>query len=321
MMRLPQAPVWTRQGRIIAPGLAGAGWSLHCQLPTPFRVSRDRLRMYYSSRDAAIHSHVFWVDLEAAPPWRVLEVSDGPVLAPGGLGAFDAFGVMPSSLVVRGDALWMYYVGWGSRPDVPYNACIGLARSQDGWRTFERFLPGPVVGLGPFEPYGVGSSEVAWIGDRWVMWYMSVTEWRQLGDRVEPRYHIKQAFSADGIRWESDGNVALDYLSESEGGIASPTVLHDLDGYWMWFCHRGLVDYRGSGGQAYRLGVAWSPDGTTWTRLPRQTVFSTEPAAGAFDQHMACYPAIYRGETEDYLFYNGSDFGQTGIGYAIKATR
>ena len=66
---------------------------------------------------------------------------------------------------------------------------------------------------------------------------------------------------------------------------------------------------------------AWSPDGTTWTRLPRQTVFSTEPAAGAFDQHMACYPAIYRGETEDYLFYNGSDFGQTGIGYAIKATR
>jgi len=35
---------------------------------------------------------------------------------------------------------------------------------------------------------------------------------------------------------------------------------------------------------------------------------------------MECYPAIFNGPTGTYLFYNGSNFGQTGIGFAERFT-
>jgi hypothetical protein len=314
-MAFPKPPVGVRQGVVIEPGIL-AGWSAHCQMPTPLRTSQTRLRMFFSSRDAANRSHVLWADLEAEPPWRVLEVCERPALGLGGLGTFDAQGVMPTAVVDRGDEVWMYYVGWTVRADVPYHNAIGLARSRDGGRTFERFIPGPVIGTGPFEPYFCGTGDLARIGERWVMWYMSATGWRIVDGKPEPRYHLKQAFSTDGVRWEYGGNIAVDYLSDAEGGIARATVLPVEDGYWMWFCHRGIENYRACGENAYRLGLAWSPDGASWTRLANQVVFSTEPAPAAFDRGMECYPAIYRGATGIYLFYNGSGFGQTGIGYA-----
>ena len=309
-------PILQRRGRIVAPGLLGAGWSDHCQMPTPYRLDDTTIRMFFSSRDAQNQSQLFWMDIEATPPFAVKRVADRPALAQGPLGSFDSHGVMPTAVVERDGALWMYYIGWTVRADVPYHNAIGVARSLDGGKTFERFLPGPVIGTGPHEPYFCGTGDIAKHGDRWVMRYMSATGWRMVAGKPEPRYHLKQAWSEDGIHWDQSGEVAVDYLDEDEGGIARATVLSRPDGYWMWFCHRGIADYRGRGARAYRLGLAWSPDGETWQRLTGAQVFDTPPSAGAFDAHMECYPAIFETAGETYLFYNGSDFGQTGIGYA-----
>ena len=67
---------------------------------------------------------------------------------------------MPTAIVPMGEALWMYYIGWSQRLDVPYHNAIGLARSYDNGKTFERFLPGPVVGTGLNEPYFCGTADV-----------------------------------------------------------------------------------------------------------------------------------------------------------------
>lgn len=313
------APVWARKGLVFAPGLPGAGWSPHCQMPTPFALEDGTLGMFYCSRDAANRAHVFRADLDTSPPWNVQGISDGPVLTPGLPGAFDAAGVMPTALTQMGEELWMYYIGWSVRADVPYHNAIGVVRSRDQGRTFERFLPGPVIGTGPYEPYFCGTGDIVRIGDRWVMYYQSTTEWRELHGKPEPRYHLKQAFSEDGIHWDHGHHVAIDYLSDDEGGVTRATVLPGDDGYWMWFCHRGIDGYRSPGDQAYRLGVAWSPDGLTWQRLPNQDVFTTPPSPEAFDADMECYPAVFRTGADIWLFYNGSGFGQTGVGYATLA--
>ena len=193
------------------------------------------------------------------PPFRIKGIAEHPALAPGKLGAFDSHGVMPTAVVPRNDELWMYYIGWTVRADVPYHNAIGVARSADGGRTFERLVPGPVVGTGPHEPYFCGTGDVAKIGDRWVIWYMSATEWRIVAGKPEPRYHLKQAWSDDGIIWSQDGQTAVDYENDEEGGVARATVLKRPDGYWMWFCHRGIADYRGRGANAYRLGIRRTP--------------------------------------------------------------
>ncbi len=313
---MPNLPMLTRHGIAIEPGLLGRGWSDHCQMPTPFRLNDSTIRMFFSSRDGRNRSNVFWVDVESTPPFRIKGIAEHPALAPGKLGAFDSHGVMPTAVVPRNDELWMYYIGWTVRADVPYHNAIGVARSADGGRTFERLVPGPVVGTGPHEPYFCGTGDVAKIGDRWVIWYMSATEWRIVAGKPEPRYHLKQAWSDDGIIWSQDGQTAVDYENDEEGGVARATVLKRPDGYWMWFCHRGIADYRGRGANAYRLGIAHSSDGQNWKRLIKQPVFSFAPNPGDFDEFMECYPAAFEVGDAAYLFYNGSDFGQTGIGYA-----
>ncbi len=310
------APIWVRQGLILDPGLPGPGWSPHCQMPTPWRLNDTTLRLFYCSRDARNRSHVFRADLSATSPWHLHGQSDGPVLAPGLPGSFDAAGVMPTALVQREDALWMYYIGWTQRTDVPYHNAIGIARSLDGGHSFERFLPGPVLGTSVNEPYFCGTCDVARVGTRWVMWYMSTTEWRLSDGRREPRYHLKQAYSDDGIHWDHGRDVAVDYLNDNEGGIARATVLRRDKHWWMWFCYRGVSGYRGTGPAGYRIGVARSDDGLSWQRLPGQKIFDANPKQGDFDQFMQCYPAVFRTEQGDFLFYNGSDFGQTGIGIA-----
>lgn len=316
----PIAPIWSRRGLVLKPGLAGAGWSDHCQMPTPYRADAKTLRLFYCSRDSNNRAHVFHADIEPCPPWRVLAHSNGPVLAPGPLGSFDAAGVMPTSVVERDGVLWMYYIGWSVRADVPYHNAIGIAQSHDGGRSFARLLPGPVVGTAAREPYFCGTADVARVGDGWRMWYMSATEWRVIGDRTEPRYHLKQASSLDGITWDHGRDVAVDYLSETEGGIARATVMSGADGYWMWFCHRGLTGYHGQGPGAYRLGVAHSPDGSDWRRLPGARIFDSEPDSGDFDADMQCYPAVFETADAVWMFYNGSDFGQTGIGISKLAS-
>lgn len=315
---MPSVPLWKRQGLLLPPGLPGNGWSNHCQMPTPVMLPGGELmRMFFCARDENNRSHMFYVDLLAQPPWSLVSTQATLVLSPGLPGTFDAVGVMPSSLVQQGEELWMYYIGWSQRLDVPYHNAIGIARSFDNGTTFERFLPGPVVGTSLYEPYFCGTADVEQrTQDDWVMWYMSATEWRMGGERAEPRYNLKRASSKDGIHWDHGKEVAIDFLDDEEGGIARATVLQKGGHHWMWYCYRGASGYRGTGAQAYRIGVAWSPDGDAWERLPGQQVFKTPPAAQDFDAHMQCYPIVFNAGENSYLFYNGSDFGQTGIGVA-----
>ena len=311
-------PKWKRQGLIVKPGILGPEWSLHCQMPTPAIIDNKTLRIYFSSRDKWNRSHIFSVDLQNTPPWTVKSVTKQPILSPGDIGTFDAHGVMPTAIINNGNELWMYYIGWSVREDVPYHNAIGIARSLDAGDTFQKLFPGPVISTHTYEPYFCGTADVMVINNQWNMWYMSATEWRIIDGKPEPRYHIKQATSNDGMSWKYGKNIAIDYQSEDEGGIARATVLRDNGEYWMWFCYRGIEDYRGTGVNAYRLGVAHSYDGSDWKRIPAQQIFTTQPKPDDFDYYMECYPAVLNINDESFIFYNGSDFGQSGIGYAVR---
>ena len=56
--------------------------------------------------------------------------------------------------------IWMYFIGWTVRADVPYHNAIGLAVSCDGGDTFERRFAGPVVGSTATEPLFCSTADV-----------------------------------------------------------------------------------------------------------------------------------------------------------------
>ncbi len=318
-------PKFCRQGPLVTSQL-GEHWSNHMQMPTPLQNEDGSLRMFYTARDHNNQSHVFAVDFEGKPPFKVIKAVQQPVLSPGKLGHFDQAGVMPTAIIRHSGAIWMYYIGWSIRQDVPYHNAIGLAKSTDGGISFQRFLQGPIVGTSLTEPFFCGTADVFKLGPRWSMVYMSATEWRVLDGKPEPRYHLKQAFSDDGIHWDLSApaatRIAIDYLNDDEGGVARASVFPLPDGgYGMVFCFRGLFDYRGSGRNAYRLGIASSADGINWQRHIGESPFLPNlPNIKGFDTQMECYPCViyHEDETRFSLFYNGNSFGQTGIGFATS---
>ncbi|WP_245213934.1 hypothetical protein [Rhodoferax sp. AJA081-3] len=132
---------------------------------------------------------------------------------------------------------------------------------------------------------------------------------------MEPRYHLKYAESSDGIHWQRNGVIAIDYGSSDEGGVVRASVCKDGDLYRMWFSYRSLAGYRTKPGSSYRIGYAESVDGITWIRLDEQA--GIDVSEEGWDSFMLAYPEVIDIENNRLMFYNGNGFGLTGIGYAI----
>jgi len=285
----------------------------HAQVPLADPISGDTLRIYFGTRDEGNRTVTSFIEVDSKKPSRVTYVHDRPALGLGELGCFDDCGAMPSWIVDRGAAKYLYYTGWNPSTTVPYRNSIGLAISEDGGRSFQRAFPGPIMDRTREEPHFCAVPCVMIEGGLWRMWYLSCVGWKIVHGRPEPRYHIKYAESSDGISWDRRGLVCIDFNSESEGGIVRPSVLKDKSLYRMWYSYRGLEDYRTNKRHSYRIGYAESADGLQWNRKDE---LGLDVSEAGWDSEMVAYPFVFSREKVEYLFYNGNGFGRSGIGYA-----
>lgn len=306
---------WRKLGLVFCPP-GDKDWNLtHAQVPTVDVGDPGRWRIYFATRDRQNRSYTSYVEVEAGNPTNVLYVHDSPILELGRIGAFDDCGVMPS-WVIDVDALkYLYYIGWTVRNTIPYHNAVGLAVSEDGGRTFQRYAEGPVMGPTLSEPYFCGTSCVLRENGLWRNWYLSCTKWEMINGRAEPFYHIKYAESGDGVHWRREGRVAIDFASPDEGGIVKASVLKDGDVYRMWYSYRKADDYRTHRERSYRIGCAESEDGITWTR--RDDTAGIDVSPNGWDCEMIAYPHVIEHATGRYMFYNGNGFGRSGFGCAV----
>jgi hypothetical protein len=141
---------------------------------------------------------------------------------------------------------------------------------------------------------------------KWRMWYLSCTEWEMVNGVPKHKYHIKYAESADGINWLREGKVAIDYAQDNEHAISRPSVIHDPDGWKMWYSYRG---------QSYRIGYAESADGINWTRMDDRV--GIDVSKTGWDSEMIEYPFVFDHDGKRYMLYNGNNYGITGFGLAV----
>jgi len=300
---------WAKIGFFPVPQGVGPWSASHCQLPTALPLGGDRVRVFYATRDTSQRSHVGYADLRVeGHGFAVEDVAREPVLAPGPMGHFDEHGVFPSCVIRRDGRHLMYFIGWNRGVEAPlFYAAIGLAVSEDG-KVFKRVSPAPILARSEFDPCLVTSPHVYLDDGRWFMSYVSGTAWTRNADgRLQSHYHIKLAESADGIAWERQGKVAIDF-KPGETNIARSAVQKlRVGGYRMWF---SFVD-RSVG--RYRMGYAESTDGRAWKRRDELA------GIGLDDSHarkMICYPSVFELSSGTYMAYNGDNYGQAGFGLA-----
>lgn len=303
---------WKKKGLIYSVDSKFQWNKSHSQVPVVDKIPGGRLRIYYASRDLSGKSRTSYIEVEANNPHKVEYIHDKPILELGDIGTFDDSGIMPTSIINVGSKKYLYYIGWTTRGTVPFSNSIGLAVSVDGGRNFKKECSGPVIGIGPYEPYFTGTCYVIKKDEIFLAYYLSCIGWKMIDGRNEPFYDIKIAESTDGIEWTKINKTAIP-LESNEGGIASASVLKLNNIYRMWFSVRGFSNYRNKSESSYRIGYAESLDGHSWKRIKKDVL---KTSSLGWDSEMIAYPFVVRNGSSCYLFYNGNGFGVTGFGYA-----
>ena len=309
--------MWEKKGIIFSrQNLPGDFWwsQSHTQIPVADLLDNGRIRIYYSTRDGQGRSRTSYFEVLAEDPSQVEYVHDNFILDLGEIGAFDDCGAMPSDLVTVDGKKYLFYIGWNVRNTVRYHNSIGLAISEDGGKTFEKAFPGPILDRTHLEPHFIVTPRVLFENGQWNMWYCGCTKHHLIDGISEPQYQIKYASSKDGVIWERKNQVAIPYAHPFEAN-ARAAVVHDEEGYKMWFCHRSIKDYRTSRKEGYKIGYAESQDGIAWNRDDTRAGIAL--SEDGWDSQMIAYPYLLDVGGKRLLFYNGNGFGLDGIGYAV----
>lgn len=301
---------WKKHGLIFVPD-GGIPWMLtHAALPVVDPLGGNSFAMYFSARDEQSRARIGRLDFELRDdnpePFRIVRLWDQPAIDLGPPGAYDESGITSACVVDDGEKKWQYFTGWTLGRSVPFYFYIGAAVSTDRGASWHKVSRAPILGRDESDPFLTASPFVLIENGVWRMWYVSCVRWEAGEAGPKHFYHIKYAESRDGLQWNSERPVCIDFKSEDEYAIARPWVVKDGNLYRMWYSYRG---------PAYRIGYAESSDGITWKRRDEDSGIPVSEAG--WDSEMVAYPCVFRHGNSLYMLYNGRSYGKSGVGLAV----
>lgn len=297
---------WIKQGLLFCPSAASPSWMVsHAALPIPLQIGPDCFRVFLSIRNQKNQGQIGYVDIEFNGQWKVIAESAAASLTPGNLGAHDDAGVTGGCVVQGSDGLYLYYTGWSLGRSVPFYYHVGIARSLDEGKTFERLSPGPLIGTSFDDPFLLASPSVFEDNGRFRMCYISGCGWRETSGEPEHLYHVCYREGAGPMDWSGTPCPAVSFKDDREFAFGRPWVIRGKNLYHMWYCVRG---------DRYRLGYASSEDGRSWQR--HDAAVGIGLSDSGWDSESQSYPSIFQHGADYYMLYNGNDYGKTGVGIA-----
>lgn len=306
---------WEKIGLIIEPKVHFSNEWMSNYAAVPFideEISGSILKIYFSSRTKENKSLTGWAEFDINNLTKgPLKLSTKPLIDIGKVGMFDEDGVMGCHITNINNKRFFYYIGWNIGKSVPFRNSIGLAIADSDSDKFQRFSNGPIIDRGIHDNCFVASNCIFKEDNFYRMYYLSCNEWKLTNStKLSHKYNIKYAESSDGINWNRNGIVAIDFKYENEYAISVPRVIKENDIYKMWYSYRGglISNY-------YTIGYAESRDGKEWIRKDDSISFIGDDLS--WDSQMKCYPFIFDYKNERYMLYNGNEYGKTGVGLAV----
>jgi hypothetical protein len=309
---------WEKLGKIFDPRDHQRWWLYEFSQAPATLLFDDRVRVYFSGRprptDGQYESYTGFADFDRSDPTKLIRVGDEPIMMLGGLGCFDEFGTYPVSVIRVKGKVWCYYAGW-NRGSARFDTAIGAAVSHDSGNTFERIGAGPLLGASVNEPFVLSGPKIRRFNDCWYLFYIAGREWKFLAGRPEPVYKIRFALSNDGLHWARGERDLIENILSEDEVQSGPDVHWDKceQRYVMLFCFRPV----GNGG-GLRIGYAWSHDLIHWTRRDDLAGITVSEDPAAWDHGGVRYPHWFEMDGEEYLLFNGNEFGRHGFGLARR---
>ncbi len=299
---------WIKLGKIFLPNKKINWMQSHAAVPFLDEDFKKNYILYFTSRNKKNQSYIGRLFLDKK--FNIIKVDHKPVLSPGGLGTFDEYGVTASYMINVKKKKLLYYVGWNLGTSTPFRNALGLAISNDGGKNFKKISKGPIMDRSYVDPCFVAGAKVLYENNSYKMWYISCINWKLDKGKPKHYYHLKYATSKDGINWKKDGTICIDFKSKYEYAISQPWVIKEKGIYKMWYSYRAQKNIK-----TYRIGYAESKNGINWKRLDNKV--GIDVSKKGWDSKMICYPSIYNINENKIMFYNGNEYGKSGIGMAI----
>ena len=311
---------WHKLGKLFCPQeIHGRNW-LHefAQAPASL-IFEDFVRIYFSCRpppdsNGQYVSYSAFVDLDRTDLFKIIRISQQPILSLGGPGEFDEFGTYPVSVIRNGNEVRAYYAGWTRCESVPFNVGIGVATSFDGGTTFSKLGRGPVLSYSYDEPFVLSGPKIRHFNGQWYLWYIAGRKWKVVDGRPEPIYKIRMATSSDGMSWHKVNKDLVENRIEEDEAQASPDVFYANGKYHMFFCYRYSSHYRGKE-NGYRIGYASSQNLVDWVRDDAKA--GIDVSQDGWDSEMVSYPHVFDLDGKTYIAYLGNEVGRYGFGLAV----
>lgn len=309
---------WVKKGLIFKPqDYQGSAWRQEFAQAPSVIIHNDFIRVYYSTRPKPINgqykSYSGFVDLQRSDLSKVIRVSDEPILPLGKIGTFDEFGTYPVSVIKDAQGSFAcYYAGWTRCVSVPFNVAIGVAKSNDGGKTFKKLGEGPVLSYSLNEPFILSGPKIRKFNNLWVLFYIAGREWILDNGKPEPVYKIRMATSENGLKWNKFNKDIIESKVINEAQ-ASPDVFFHNGKYHMFFCYRYGANYRGKK-FGYRIGYASSDDMYSWERDDDKA--GIDISESGWDNEMVSYPHVFELDDKIYMLYLGNQVGKEGFGLA-----
>lgn len=310
---------WKKLGRVFDPtAVTNIPWMQEFAQAPSTLVFDDFVRVYFSCRPPRDQkgqyvSYTSFLDLDRNNLFKILNINSKPVIELGPLGAFDEFGIYPTSVIRSNGNVLAYYGGWTRCESVPFNVAIGLAISKDEGVTFSKMGDGPLLSYSINEPFVLSGPKIRKFNDTYYLFYISGTKWIENNGNPEPVYKIRMATSGNGIDWTRlDKNIIENKVEENEAQ-ASPDVIFSNGLYHMFFCYRYSLNYRGKE-FGYRIGYASSKDLIAWER--DDTKVGIDISDEGWDSEMVAYPHVFELDGKINMFYLGNQVGRYGFGLA-----
>ncbi len=299
---------WNKLHNVFCPNNNYPWMASHAANPFAVPLSGSTYRVYFTCRNTGNVSHIAFVDVDLDNNFKVINICNKPVLAPGEAGLFDDSGAAMGYLLNVDGKKYLYYLGWNLKVTVPWLNTIGLAVWNESKREFEKYSRAPIMDRSNEDPFTISYPSVLHENGKYRMWYGSNLRWGKTQETME--HVIKYAESTDGINWKRTNNIHIDLQHPGEYALSKPYVIKTNGLYQMWY------SYRANGNiSTYRIGYAESTDGYKWTRKDNEV--GIDVSASGWDSEMICYPFVFDYKGNRYMLYNGNGYGKTGFGVAI----
>ena len=301
---------WEKIGRIFNPSDYTRHEKLytHASNPTVVKLQGDLIRVFYSGRDKKNKSSVGAFDFNMKT-LNIEKVFFNPFAQPTKNTFFLKDGISVGTVIKIKSEEYLYFMGWQNPKLEHWRGDIGRFKlNKNGSLNLDPNHP--IVSKNDIDNISVSYPWIIKSRDGlFKMWYGSTITW-DAGNN-EMLHVINYATSQDGLRWSFKGQAIPSKVGFAQA-FSRPTVYESCDlNYHMWF------SYRSGTGTSYRIGYAKKDHSNNkWELLLNESIISL--STKGWDSEMLAYPCVYKFDDKLYMFYNGNQYGMTGIGLAVS---